>query len=176
MIQSEVFNLNVDLSPEQQEMADKFSVQFLVDENGEDWYDSQRKFSPDTWKISVLPDGRISEISRDISMMFPLNCRVMEFAELPTGISVSEPWYVDLKTIDIYRNENEVAELMRDELIKSVTERILPLQQAQEDGDAEENEVAELMALRSYRTALRRLDITTAPSIDWPDKPFSVEK
>ena len=51
------------------------------------------------------------------------------------------------------------------------TTRITWLQGAQEDGDITAEEEAELTALRAYRTALRRLDLSTAPDINWPEVP-----
>ncbi|MGY9919558.1 tail fiber assembly protein, partial [Citrobacter freundii] len=37
------------------------------------------------------------------------------------------------------------------------------------DGDITGDELTELATLREVRTKLRRLDLSTAPDIDWPD-------
>lgn len=64
-----------------------------------------------------------------------------------------------------------IAEEERKRLMSSAGTRIDWLTAAQEDGDISEGETAELEALRAYRTELRRLDITTAPKIKWPELP-----
>lgn len=52
-----------------------------------------------------------------------------------------------------------------------VTTRIDWLEDAQRDGDISVEEETELTALHAYRTALRRLDLTTVPDINWPHYP-----
>lgn len=171
MIISGVFSLNTNLSPQQRELSTALTVQFLADDSGVDWYEFQEKFSDNTWKISIRSDGRIDEVSRDVSLLYPLNCRVLECTELPPGVSVTEPWYVDLNTLNIYRNEIELAERQRGELINAVTQQLLPLQQAREDDDINAAESEALVALTTYRRELRRLDVSNAPNIRWPTPP-----
>lgn len=57
----------------------------------------------------------------------------------------------------------------RDRRSAAVTARINELVEAQDDGDITDAEQQELAALRDSRTKLRRLDLTKAPDIDWPD-------
>ncbi|ECZ1980045.1 tail fiber assembly protein [Salmonella enterica] len=57
----------------------------------------------------------------------------------------------------------------RDKLMASATARINQLVEAQDDGDITAAELSELTALREYRTKLRRLELSTAPDIDWPE-------
>ncbi|WP_229038570.1 tail fiber assembly protein [Salmonella enterica] len=57
----------------------------------------------------------------------------------------------------------------RDRRMAAVTARINELVEAQDDGDITDAEQQELAALRDSRTKLRRLDLTKAPDIDWPD-------
>lgn len=171
MIKSGIFSLNKALSEQQQELVDKFNVRFLVDDDGVDWYELQKQFGESTWKIAFNPAGRVVAFSPDVSSLFPLGAGVMECAELPPEISATEPWYVDLKTLAIYRNEVELAERQRAELINAVTQRLLPLQQAREDDDITAAESEALAALTAYRRELRRLDVSNAPDIQWPTVP-----
>ncbi|EPS8493932.1 tail fiber assembly protein [Yersinia enterocolitica] len=48
---------------------------------------------------------------------------------------------------------------------------IAPLQDAVDLDDATPEEVALLKAWKQYRVALNRLDLSTAPEIEWPIKP-----
>lgn len=65
----------------------------------------------------------------------------------------------------------------RDSRMAEVTTRIDWLEDAQKDGDISVEEEAELAALRAYRTALRRLDLSNISdkesfsAINWPDMP-----
>ncbi|EGK0217969.1 tail fiber assembly protein [Salmonella enterica] len=61
------------------------------------------------------------------------------------------------------------ATVERDRRMAAVTARITELTEAQDDGDITDAEQQELAALRDSRTKLRRLDLTKAPDIDWPD-------
>lgn len=78
------------------------------------------------------------------------------------------PCWVDTQQVVDYQ---AIATTKRDKLMAVATTRITWLQGAQEDGDITAEEEAELTALRAYRTALRRLDLSTAPDINWPEVP-----
>lgn len=67
-----------------------------------------------------------------------------------------------------------IAEDERKRMMASVGGRIDWLSAAQADGDISKEEEVELAALRAYRTALRRLDLSGAPKIKWPGVPESV--
>ncbi|EPP3282132.1 tail fiber assembly protein, partial [Salmonella enterica subsp. enterica serovar Lexington] len=58
-----------------------------------------------------------------------------------------------------------------DRRMTSVTSKINRLVEAQDDDDITAAEVSELTALREYRTKLRRMDLTAAPDINWPEPP-----
>ncbi|WP_336819372.1 tail fiber assembly protein [Cedecea sp. MMO-103] len=67
-----------------------------------------------------------------------------------------------------------IAEDERRLLMANAGERIDWLTAALEDGDISEAESTELEALRAYRTALRRLDLSVAPKVKWPKVPQRV--
>jgi hypothetical protein len=56
-------------------------------------------------------------------------------------------------------------------MIKSIREKIEPLQDAVYLGVATEEEKALLATWYRYRLALYRLDVSTAPDILWPEQP-----
>ncbi|XGI81203.1 tail fiber assembly protein [Enterobacter hormaechei] len=172
---SSVFKMTKDLCPEQRELSEKFKVLFLNDEAGMDWYEYQKKFKDDTWKIAVDKTGRIDSYSKDCSSIFPLNLIVVEVNELPEYIDVKEPWFVNLETLFVYRDEKSLAEITKKNRIDDVSLAMLPLIQAEEDNDLTEDESEKLKAYRQYRTELRRLDISNAPNIQWPSIPPFVD-
>ncbi|EBZ8469743.1 tail fiber assembly protein [Salmonella enterica] len=59
----------------------------------------------------------------------------------------------------------------RDKLMASATARINQLVEAQDDDDITAAELSELIALREYRTKLRRLDLRYAHDVEWPPLP-----
>lgn len=172
---SGVFTLTKKLSKEQQELFDEFKVQFLND-NGIDWYEYQRKFKSDTWKIVVNESGKIDSFSKDCSSVFPLNLRVIEVNDLPANVRVNEPWFVNLETLTVFRDEKLLAAVIKQKLIDEASLLMLPLLQAEDDGDLTGDEADKIKSLRQYRIDLRRLDISKAPDIDWPCKPAIIDQ
>ncbi|WP_437614459.1 tail fiber assembly protein [Erwinia sp. V71] len=63
------------------------------------------------------------------------------------------------------------AELMRASLRATADAEIKPLQYAADLDDATEEEAALLKKWKQYVVALNRLDLSTAPDIEWPEKP-----
>ena len=63
------------------------------------------------------------------------------------------------------------AEAERTSRMSALTLRINSLVEAQDDGDITDSELAELNALRECRTKLRRLDLSSAPDVEWPAFP-----
>ncbi|MFG6090872.1 tail fiber assembly protein [Enterobacter soli] len=63
------------------------------------------------------------------------------------------------------------AESARTVLMATASASIAPLQDAVELGIATEEEAATLLRWKRYRVMLNRLDISAAPSIEWPELP-----
>ncbi len=57
------------------------------------------------------------------------------------------------------------------ELMNVATEAIAPLQDAVDLDEATDDELAILKKWKQYRVTLNRLDLSTAPDIDWPSVP-----
>ncbi|EAM1083496.1 phage tail protein [Salmonella enterica] len=64
-----------------------------------------------------------------------------------------------------------LATIERDKRMSVVTAMISQRVDAQDDGDITDDELTELSELREYRAKLRRLDLTSAPDINWPEVP-----
>ncbi|HEF8772492.1 TPA: tail fiber assembly protein [Providencia stuartii] len=63
------------------------------------------------------------------------------------------------------------AEQQKQSLLAEANNAIAPLQDAVDLGMAIDEEEAQLTAWKKYRVLLNRIDISTAPEINWPEKP-----
>ncbi|WP_170973595.1 tail fiber assembly protein [Citrobacter sp. wls710] len=146
---------------------------YLRDENGNDWYSVIDSFSPDTFKISYRDDGVITVCELDATGIFPVNLSVVEIApaDVPAELIPDESWFYKDGKLQQIRDYLADAETERNSRMADATARIDWLEDAQKDGDITAEEAAELAELRAYRTALRRLDLSAATKINWPDAP-----
>ncbi|CAI1683607.1 Bacteriophage tail assembly protein [Serratia quinivorans] len=153
------------------------NVQFLKSDSGEDWYQCQKLFAKDTVKIAFDEKGIICSYSEDISSLWPINLSV---AEVPNNImarqlDISGRWVFDGKKIvkRIYTTEEhqEQTRVEQRTRITSAANMIAPLQDAVDLGIANDAEKVSLENWKRYRVMLNRLDISTAPAINWPPAP-----
>lgn len=155
-------------------IIDGQNVLFLQDDKGNDWYDVIKLFDESkTLKIGYDDDGRVRTFTTNIHAFFPVN---MSVAELPATkanlrVTLGDDWFYKDGKLQQIRNHLADAEAERDSRMAGVTTRIDWLEDAQKDGDISSDEETELATLRAYRTALRRLDLSTAPDINWPEVP-----
>lgn len=153
-------------------IIDGQNVLFLQDDKGNDWYDVIEFFDESkTLKIGYDDDGAVRTFSTNIHAFFPVNLSV---AELPATkdnlrVTLGDDWFYKDGKLQQIRNHLADAEAERDRRMAKATARIDWLEAAQKDGDISADEETELAALRAYRTALRRLDLTTAPDVKWPE-------
>ncbi|HBM9294593.1 TPA: tail fiber assembly protein [Citrobacter freundii] len=149
------------------------SAEFFISEDGRDWYESQASFSPDTLKVAYDEAGIIRSISRDVSSIYPRDLSVVEFPATKANLRVTlgDYWFYKDGKLQQIRDYLADAETERNSRMSEATARINWLEDAQKDGDISADEEQELTELRAYRTALRRLDLSAAPKINWPDAP-----
>ncbi len=164
------FTNTTELTPVQQELSENCCIQFIQDESGVDWYVLQKLFQSDTLKIQYDKTGLIISADKDATKLFPLNCSVVEFADkdIPADFQPGKFIYRDGAITPVQIDYVALATTERDRRMVSVTEKINQLTEAQDDSDITDAELVELTALREVRTRLRRLDLTTAPDINWP--------
>ncbi|HBJ7136869.1 TPA: tail fiber assembly protein [Salmonella enterica subsp. enterica serovar Derby] len=165
------FTKTTELTPVQQELSENCSIQFIHDEAGVDWYILQKLFQPDTLKMQYNKTGLIIAADKDATKLFPLNCSVVEFADtdIPDGFQTGNFTYSNGVIAPVQIDYVALATAERDRRMTSVTSKINRLVEAQDDGDITSDELTELATLREVRTKLRRLDLSMAPDIDWPD-------
>ena len=68
---------------------------YLISEDGQDWYECQKLFAEDTYKIAYDSDNIVRSIATDVSTLFPLNLSVVEVEMLPEGCGISGRWKYD---------------------------------------------------------------------------------
>lgn len=136
---------------------------FLKDEDGNCWYEILKTLPSKLYKVAYLPNGTILQIETDATRMVPNGLSVAVFEEIgdakPTTHAV-----VGGKIVKLAEDANP--EAYRNKLMKSATAEINALVEAEDDGDITKEENVRLSALRSYRSKLRRLDLTS--KFEWP--------
>lgn len=157
-------------TPEYQDLMIK--ALYLETEDGLDWYFHMSRFQPDTLKVCYDENNIIRSFSYQADRLFPQGLSVSEVAkkDVPDGLDILGGWVFDNgKIVPLPVDDVAQAEKKRDAAMVTVTERITALVAAQEDNDITDSEEKELASLRAYRSALRRLDLSTAPDINWPE-------
>lgn len=155
-------------------IIDGQNVMFLQDDKGNDWYDVIELFDESkTLKIGYDDDGRVRTFTTNIHALFPVNLSVVELPATKANLRVTlgDDWFYKDGKLQQIRNYLADAEAERGNRMAEVTTRIDWLEDAQKDGDISSDEETELATLRAYRTALRRLDLSSAPDINWPEVP-----
>lgn len=154
--------------------------QMLISEDGQDWYECQKLFSDETIKIMYDAQGVIRSMvtecvpergnTRAVSMLFPVNCSVVEVNSIPDGCDISGAWLY-LETGEIIRNhafDIQQAEEYRTQLMAEASQKIMLLQDAFDLGIATEDELAQLKAWKTYRVLLGRVDTSKALDVEFP--------
>ncbi|HAT7595020.1 TPA: tail fiber assembly protein [Citrobacter werkmanii] len=152
-------------------IIDGQNVMFLRDEKGNDWYDVIELFDASTTlKIGYDDDGRVRTFSTNIHALFPVNLSVVELPATEDNLRVTlgADWFYQDGKLQQIRDYLAQAETERDRRMAEATARIDWLEAAQKDGDISAEEETELAALRANRTKLRRLDLSSAPDVNWP--------
>ncbi|WP_321157783.1 tail fiber assembly protein [Providencia stuartii] len=87
-------------------------------------------------------------------------------------IRISEQEALKITTPAVSQQQlRQEAEQQKKILLSEVTKAIAPLQDAVDLRIATEAERAALQEWKKYRILLSRVDTSTAPNIDWPEKP-----
>lgn len=105
-------------TPEQLELANKHRVLFLFSEDGQEWYESQKQFAPDTIKFTYDSDGVIRSISRDVSALWPVDKSVAEVPDTTANrrADISGRWGFDGENIIDLMTPEKARRAKRDEI------------------------------------------------------------
>ncbi|WP_406704889.1 tail fiber assembly protein [Sodalis sp.] len=159
------------------------SAVFLKDEDGNDWYEVQKRFATDTLKIAYTEvTGVINMAAMDADMLMPFDMSVTEvdagiLSKVDIHSLIKGEWmFKDGKIqprIYTHAELEQKATWEKDNLLDKAARVIAPLQDAVDLDIATEAEKSALLAWKKYRVLLNRVDISTAPDIDWPEPPES---
>ncbi|WP_334472043.1 tail fiber assembly protein [Arsenophonus sp. PmNCSU2021_1] len=148
---------------------------FLISEDGQDWYECQKFFQPDTMKVEYEADGVIRSMGYDISAFCPEGCSIAEVLAWPQEAAPNRKWcFIDGEVVPRIYTADELREQAthkRDYLLEQAAKIIAPLQDASDLDIATEAEKASLLAWKKYRVLLNRVDISKRPDIAWPEAP-----
>lgn len=156
-------------------------VVFFKSENGEDWYDVQKTFLPDTLKIAYDEDGIIRSISHDVSMLTPADLSVVEVVDSEENqkADIYGEWvYKDGKILPREYAPSELinqAEEKKAALLASAEATIAPLARAVKLGIASSEEITLLDAWERYSIIVNRINTQLAPDFVWPELPVKKE-
>lgn len=155
-------------------------VVYLQSEDGLDWYALRESLvDSDALKIAFQADGIIRQQTYDVQGMFPENLSVAvvnkksvpkDFPENADGQWIFNGKKITPRVIP----ESELiaqAEENHAQLMAEANQKIAPLQDAVDLGMATEAEEVSLTAWRTYRVLLSRIEVSTAPNIEWPEPP-----
>lgn len=154
---------------------------FLVSEDGQEWYECQQLFSPDTAKIMYDADGVIWGVVNKpvsqrgdiyaVSMLWPVDMSVVEMdVDLcPDNCRGDGKWcYIDNCIKEIPVDYIGIAESKKSQLLAEAENIIQLLKRAVRLGMATDKERTRLEAWERYSVLVSRVD-TAKP--EWPQKP-----
>ena len=174
MIKFKGFKVTNPATPEQVKLSD-FGVQFTVDETGRCWYDIVKELAdeyPEHYKVHVLVGGTVSGFTKDASMLFPFEGDVVVTDSIPTIMaSGNGKWAFDGNGFVPDAGDIQAAEDAKADLMSKATGVIQTLQQLVDDGDATDEETERLAALKKFRTAVLRTDVSGGTSVTLPVMP-----
>lgn len=153
------------------EIKEAENILYLKDEDGNDWYLSQEKFSAVKLKIAFTADGIIRTADYDTSALWPVNMAVAEVTtkSVPEGFNIDGEWMFDGKKIILAPVDHIArAEANKQSLLQLAAQSIAPLQDAVDLGMATDAEAARLLAWKTYRVMLNRVDLSNPV---WPEVP-----
>lgn len=151
-----------------------FNAIFIQSENGLDWYYHMSRFQTDTLKICYDGNNIIRAFSYQADRLFPLGLSVSEIdaSSVPEGLTNTGAWmYADGKVLPVPVDHAELAAQEKNKRMAEAVSAIGPLQDAVDLGMATKEEEAQLIAWKTYRVELNRVDTSTAPDITWPEPP-----
>lgn len=148
---------------------------YIQDGEGKDWYECQKSFEDDSYKVVFDGDGIIVACEKDASSLFPVGLSVVEIAQLPEEFNLPYQWAFDGEKIvqRTYSRDELIAqaENKKAALMAVANQAIAPLQDAVTLKMATDSEKEVFTTWQKYRVLLNRVDTRLIPNIDWPEVP-----
>lgn len=163
---------NFVMSKQEPDAALNGVVIFHVDEEGRDWYALQETFRDDTIKIGYNAQGIVCTVSPHVYALCPTRLSIAEVASLPEHFVLEYGAYEYLSGEVVPRippaeEITAAAEERRKQLMSAISVELATLEDIAASGTGTTQEGDRLAALKQYRMALMRLDITQP----WPALP-----
>ncbi|MCC8379142.1 tail fiber assembly protein [Xenorhabdus sp. PB30.3] len=151
------------------------NVIYLISDDGQDWYECQKKYREDTLKVEYYSDGTIVRTSKDVSRLCPYNASVLE-TEFNEDFDISQYHVVNdelvKKSEEILLKEAQLdAEKFKKSLISDAQKNMQLLQTKLLMGRISETERKKLNQWLDYVEAVEVLDISAVSDIQWPEHP-----
>ncbi|EJH4244795.1 tail fiber assembly protein [Escherichia coli] len=147
-------------------------VLFLLDENGNDWYECQKLFSECTKVIAYDSNNIVVSITDDASTLWPIGLSVAEVDGLPEDVDINGGWvFRDNSVVKRIYSDTELqqqAESKKAALLSHAESVIVTLERAVKLNMATDEERAKLEAWERYSVLVYRVD-TAKP--EWPEEP-----
>lgn len=153
------------------------AIVFYTDEDGKDWYESQKLFAASTLKIMFDNAGNIVASAWDVSMLAPDGLSVAEIKKSAVPgdfFDNGKRWLFDGKNIKPFEYSPaeivQQAESKKSELLEAAKSKIIVAQTKLTLGRTlSDTELTTLNGWLDYIDALETVDLTGAPDIDWPE-------
>lgn len=84
---------------------------------------------------------------------------------------VTKLWTPDAPYVRTHADDMHDAEVFRNQLVSEANEVIYDWAIDANTGDISDEDLAKLKSWRTYIKALKAMDLSTAPDIEWPPKP-----
>ncbi|WP_169924734.1 tail fiber assembly protein [Xenorhabdus mauleonii] len=152
------------------------NVIYLISDDGQDWYECQKKYRDDTLKVEYYTDGTIVRTSNDVSRLCPYYASVIEI-EFEGELYINQ-YHVDNGKVvkkDAQKLAQEAqleANRIKQELMSDGQQRMQTLHSKLLLGRITEEERQRLNQWLDYVDAVEALDTSSAPDIPWPKQPL----
>ncbi|PHM51909.1 tail fiber assembly protein [Xenorhabdus hominickii] len=151
------------------------NVIYLISDDGQDWYECQKKYREDTLKVEYYADGSIIRTSKDVSRLCPYNASVLE-TEFDEELDITQCHVVNGKLIKkdakILAQEAQLeANRIKLILISDAQKQMQMLHTKLLMGRISETERQKLNHWLDYVDTVEAVDTSTAPDIQWPEQP-----
>ncbi|APG20003.1 phage tail protein [Kosakonia radicincitans] len=163
---------NIKISKNVKEDGSGYSYIYFEDEHHRDWYETRDKEWKGVNKFIATDESEFVVTFSDNPNFLTLaeGMNVYEVVDYPDDISTAVYKYQGGKFLSQEPSTWEIAEQEKNRLISEATTMISVLQDAVDLGMATEDDESSLIAWKTYRVMLSRVD-THNP--EWPDKPAS---
>ncbi|WP_340619039.1 tail fiber assembly protein [Xenorhabdus entomophaga] len=151
------------------------NVIYLISDDGQDWYECQKKYREDTLKVEYYEDGTIVRTSKDVSRLCPYNASVLE-TEVDAELDINQCYILNNKLVKkdakILEKEAQLESArIKQSLISDAQKQMQMLHTKLLMGRISESERQKLNQWLDYVEVVEAVDISVRSDIQWPEQP-----